>query len=128
LAVAEVEKMRDRHTISTDDAARLIAPYQKRIDRARARADALQAVESDIPVRRRLLAVRHLLSFERDTAAEDLRDDVIAPATHHRVARDVATRLVRLESGAYEDPADLLAPAREQDDDAAAPDDDSPAG
>jgi CPA1 family monovalent cation:H+ antiporter len=108
LALREVQALLESHAISPDDAHRLSAPYEGRVTGARARIEALQATETDLPQRRRLQAVRHLLAFERDSASEDLRHDVIVPDTHDELARDVASRLMRLESGDFGEPADLL--------------------
>lgn len=109
LALAEVQALRASHAISDDDAVRLSTPYQERMRSAESRLQRLQQEQGDLPRSRRLQAVRHLLTFERDRASDDLRHDVIARDTHEEMARDVATRLLRLESGAFEDPAQLLA-------------------
>jgi hypothetical protein len=100
--------MLERHTISEEDAPLLRAPYQERIRRARESIRSLQAADSDFPLRRRQLAVRHLLALEKDTASEGLREDIIVAETHDQMASDIARRLLQLESGSYNEPADLL--------------------
>ncbi|MEO6446691.1 MAG: Na+/H+ antiporter [Gemmatimonadaceae bacterium] len=111
LAMREIETMLERHTITDDDATRLRAPYQTRSERARTQIEALGATERDVPLRRRIVAVRHLLTFEREATTQDFRDDMIVPETHAELSDEIARRLVRLETGEYEEPADLLAPS-----------------
>lgn len=107
-ALGEIEGMRERQIISADDAESMTAPYLERMHSAQSRVVELEAVEADLPRRRRLMAVRHLIAVERDQASEDLRDELIVADTHEEMARDVAERLVRLETGSYTDPAELL--------------------
>jgi CPA1 family monovalent cation:H+ antiporter len=109
LALGEVQALLASHAISAQDAERLSMPYHERMRQAQGRMEALQASEVDLPRARRLQAVRHLLAFERDRASDDLRHDMMVLGTHERISRDIATRLLRLESGTFEDPADLLA-------------------
>jgi len=109
LALGEVQALLASHAITAHDAERLAMPYHERMRQAQARMEALHASDSDLPRARRLQAVRHLLAFERDRASDDLRHEMMVPGTHERIARDIATRLLRLESGTFDDPADLLA-------------------
>ncbi len=109
LALQEITHLQAQHAISDDDVERLSTPYRERMVAARAEVDALQAGDAELPLMRRLQVVRHLLAFERDTASEDLRQEVIVPATHEALARDVANRLLKLEAGDYAEPAELLA-------------------
>jgi CPA1 family monovalent cation:H+ antiporter len=109
LALKEIDQMLERHAISPRDAGRLRKPYEERLARARQEMEALHATEDDLALTRRELAVRQLLALEQDTVAQDLRDGVIMRGTHDKLARDVAGRLVHLESGDYDDPSDLLA-------------------
>ena len=108
LALNEIEGMLERHTISEDDALRLSVPYRERTKIARVKINDLQESDPELPISRRLQAVRYLLAFERDTASEDMRHDVIVPDTHEAMARDIAARLLKLEDGDFEDPAELL--------------------
>ncbi|MBK8059751.1 MAG: Na+/H+ antiporter [Gemmatimonadetes bacterium] len=82
LALQEITHLQAQHAISDDDVERLSTPYRERMVAARAEVDALQAGDAELPLMRRLQVVRHLLAFERDTASEDLRQEVIVPATH----------------------------------------------
>ena len=116
LALAEVESLLTSHAISDDDAKRLAAPYEDRRKMASSRIQSLQADQTHLPRTRRLQAVRHLLTFERDAANDDLRHDVIVPDTHEEMSKDVATRLLRLEAGEFDDPADLLGGSAEESD------------
>ncbi|MEO7963301.1 MAG: Na+/H+ antiporter [Gemmatimonadaceae bacterium] len=109
LALEELEHMKSQFAISEEDAGYLATPYHERVNAARAELDALKEESRDALQVRRLQAVRHLLAFERETASNDLREEVIVHATREALARELAARLVRLESGDFLEPADLLA-------------------
>lgn len=111
-ALEEIQRMLRRHTITASDAARLSAPYEERIATAHESADALARADADLPVRRQLAAVRHLLSVERERAAEDLREDLIAAEAYSQVVDEVSQRMVRLDGGTFADPAELLTNVR----------------
>lgn len=108
LALQEIAHLQAQHGISDDDVLRLSTPYRERMAAARAEVDAMQTADSTLPQARRLQVVRHLLAFERDLASEDLRREVIVPATREALARDVAERLLKLEAGDFTEPAELL--------------------
>ena len=58
--------------------------------------------------------VQQLLAIEQDQILEAFRNGTIDREGYHALANDIAARIVRLERGDYEDPADLLvSPARE---------------
>jgi hypothetical protein len=52
--------------------------------------------------------IRHLLAVEQERLLEALRDGTIDPEACHVPANDIASRIVRLERGDYDDAADLL--------------------
>lgn len=106
--LAEVEALLQGNRITVDDARRLRAPYQVRMEGATAGIAALEATTSDLALRRRELAVRHLLTVERDRLTSELRDESIASEVHDDLQKAVAGRLVRLDERAYDEPAELL--------------------
>jgi CPA1 family monovalent cation:H+ antiporter len=68
--------------------------------------------------------VRQLLAVEQDQALEAFRSSAIDREAYHTMANDIAARIVRLERGDYDDPADLLvSPAPKSDSLVASPTD-----
>jgi CPA1 family monovalent cation:H+ antiporter len=112
LAMQEIQGMLERHSISERDAESLTTTYRARLQNARARLDDMASAEPDLQLRRRYLAVRHLLALEKASATEDLREEAIVPDTYEDMSIDLAARLVKLESGSYTDPVELLADSR----------------
>ncbi len=112
LAMGEIQRMLERHSISERDAESLTTTYRARLQNSRARLDEMASNEPDLQVRRRYLAVRHLLALEKAAVTEDLREEAIVPDTYEALSIDLASRLVRLESGSYTDPVELLADSR----------------
>lgn len=113
-AMNEIERMLARHSISERDAESLTTTYRARLQNSRARLDEMASTEPDLEMRRRYLAVRHLLALEKAVVTEDLREEAIVPDTYEELSLELASRLVRLESGTYTDPVELLADSREQ--------------
>jgi CPA1 family monovalent cation:H+ antiporter len=70
----------------------------------RALHDARDEVRRDASER----TIRQLLAIEQDQILEVFRNGTIAREAYHVLADDVAARIVRLERGDYDDPADLL--------------------
>ncbi len=106
--LAEIDRMARVHATTSDVLDPIRRAYEERRDRARARMAGLRVEGTDVAEVERLRAVRHLLTIERNALSEASRDGGLGSAVYGKLAASAADRLVRLESGQFSDPAQLL--------------------
>lgn len=108
-ALSEIEDLDARRMISPDDARVLRAPYEQRRDDVEAVLSQLGPTPAEA-TRMQRSALHHLLAYEARAAAEGLRSGAMSPEVFEAMARDVATRRLRLSEADAADAGDVLGP------------------
>ncbi|MEO5590046.1 MAG: cation:proton antiporter, partial [Gemmatimonadaceae bacterium] len=107
-ALSEVDRMGAIHAATPDVLEPIRTAYEARRTRARNRMAELRVDRDDVSEIERLRAVRHLLTVERNALSEASRDGGLGSVVHGKLASNAADRLVRLETGEFDDSTQLL--------------------